>query len=124
MVTTKSKIGIFALIICSLFSITGCGKKEVPPQYAQYMADQTGKYFKLGFYGAPSEIDPIKAADSEHDKMFCNLVFASPLRKTVDGIYEPYLFESFETKLDDEKLVVTGKWRKGLKWHDGIDIKT
>ena len=124
MVTTKSKIGIFALIICSLFSITGCGKKEVPPQYAQYMADQTGKYFKLGFYGSPSEIDPIKAADSEHDKMFCNLVFASPLRKTVDGIYEPYLFESFETKLDDEKLVVTGKWRKGLKWHDGIDFKT
>ena len=122
MVTNKSKIAIFALIICSMFTLSGCGKKEIPPEYAKYMADQTGKYLKLGFYGAPAEIDPIKAAETEHDKMFCNLVFASPLRKTEEGKYKPYLFESFETKLEDEKLVVIGNWRKGLKWHDGKDF--
>ncbi len=121
--TNFNKIKILAIILCCLFSLTGCGKKEkIPEEYTKLMADNSGKVLRLGFYGSPAEIDPIKAADSEHDKFFCNLVFASPLIKLEKGKYEPYLLESFDTKLDGEKLIVTGKWRQGIKWHDGKDF--
>ena len=106
--------------ICSLLFITGCGKKEIPEEYNRLMHDKSGNVVRLGFYGAPSEINPIKAAESEHDKMFCNLVFAAPLIKLEKGKYEPYLFESFDMRLDGEKLVVNGKWRQDLKWHDNV----
>ncbi len=115
----NKKVLLFALAICCIFGVSGCGKKEIPEKYKQLMADKSGKVVKLCFYGSPEEIDPIKAAEMEHDKMFCNLVYASPLRKTSNGKYEPYLLESYETSLDGEQLVLKGKWRQGLKWHDG-----
>ena len=116
------KVLLIFLIVCCVF-LVGCGKKEIPEKYAQLMADKSGAVVRLCFYGSPEEIDPIKAAELEHDTMFCNLVYASPLRKTGSGTYEPYLLESFETKLEDNHLILSGKWRQGLKWHDGQNFE-
>ena len=44
------------------------------------------------------------------------------MRKADNGNYEPYLFEKYEANLDGEQLVVKAKWKKGLKWHDGIEF--
>ena len=114
----KKVLLLVLLGFCALF-ITGCGKKEIPEKYAQLMADKSGAVVRLCFYGSPEEIDPLKAAELEHDTMFCNMVYASPLRKTGSGTYEPYLIESYETRLEGNNLVFSGKWRQGLKWHDG-----
>lgn len=119
----KKHIWVFAALVLAL-TLTGCGKNTVPEKYTNLLSDKSGKYVKLGFYGAPEQINPIKAPEFSHDQMFSNLIFAAPLRKTEDGSYVPYLFESYETKLDGEQVVLSGKWRKGLKWHDGKDFET
>lgn len=116
------KCAMLAAALMAAFMMTGCGSKEMPPKYQNLLADKTGKYVKLAFYGAPEQIDPIKAAEYNHDQMFSNLVFASPLRKLEDGSYVPYLFENFETSLDGEQVVLKANWRKNLKWHDGKDF--
>lgn len=118
----KKVILLVLSVFCTLF-INGCGKKEIPEKYAQFLADKSGAVVRLCFYGSPEEIDPLKAAELEHDTMFCNMVYASPLRKTGSGTYEPYLLENYETRLDGEKLVLNGKWRQGLKWHDGQNFE-
>lgn len=117
------KISIFIMILIGLMINLGCGKKTMPEKYAGFLADRSGKYVRLGFYGSPEEIDPIKAPEFGHDQLFANLIFAAPLRKLDDGTYTAYLFEDFETGLDGQQLVVKGKWRKGLKWHDGVEFK-
>ena len=119
----KKVLLLVLLGFCALF-ITGCGKKEIPEKYAQLMADKSGAVVRLCFYGSPEEIDPLKAAELEHDTMFCNMVYASPLRRTGSGTYEPYLLESYETRLEGKNLVLTGKWRQGLKWHDGQNFES
>lgn len=116
------KYVLLAAAMSAALMITGCGKKEMPQKYQQLLADKSGSYVKLGFYGAPEQIDPVKAPEYNHDQMFSNLVFAAPLRKLQDGSYSPYLFESFETSLDGEQVVVNAKWRQNLKWHDGKDF--
>lgn len=117
------KLGIFALLLVCVFSINGCKNKEHPAFIKELLADKSGNVLRLGFYGCPEEINPIKAAETEYDRIISNLVFASPLRKTDDGKYIPYLFESFETRIEGEHLVVNAKWRKNLKWHDGVLFK-
>ena len=101
------------------FVLTGCGNSVVPEKYSALLSDKSGKYVKLGFYGMPDQINPIKAPEFSHDKMLSNLVFASPLRKLENGEYAPYLFENFETSIDGEQVVLKATWRQGLKWHDG-----
>ena len=118
----KKKL-IFMLALISALVVTGCGKKTVPEKYAQMMADKSGKIVKLGFYGSPDSVDPIKSPEYTHDQIFSNLIFASPLRKLDDGSYAPYLFESYETSLNDEgQLVLNAKWHENLKWHDGVEF--
>jgi peptide/nickel transport system substrate-binding protein len=116
----NKKIIILSLLVCCIFTFTGCGKKEIPEDFSKLISDKSGKVVRLGFYGSPELINPIKAAEYEYDKMICNLIFASPLRKLETGDYVPYLFETFETELEGENLVVKAKWKQGLKWHDGV----
>ncbi len=116
------KIALLGLLVISLFFETGCGKTKIPEKYSTLLSDKSGSVIRLAFYGTIEELDPIKAAESEQDKLFSNLIFASPLRKADNGNYEPYLFEKYEANLDGEQLVVKAKWKKGLKWHDGIEF--
>ena len=119
----NKKLIFLALLVCCTLFITGCGKKEIPEKYAKLIADKSGAVVRLCFYGSPEEIDPLKAAELEHDTMFCNMVYASPLRRTGSSTYEPYLLESYETRLEGSNLVFSGKWRQGLKWHDGVNFE-
>ena len=116
----KIKITIFTLILGCIILLTGCGKKEtIPEEYSKLLSDKTGKTIRLGFYGMPEQTDPIKAAESDLDQIFCSFIYASPLRKLNNGSYEPYLLENYQTSLDGDKLVFKGQWRQNLKWHDG-----
>ena len=116
----KIKITIFTLILGCNILLTGCGKKEtIPEEYSKLLSDKTGKTIRLGFYGMPEQTDPIKAAESDLDQIFCSFIYASPLRKLNNGSYEPYLLENYQTSLDGDKLVFKGQGRQNLKWHDG-----
>ena len=116
----RIKLAIFTIILSCILLLTGCSKKEtIPPEYSSLLADKSGKTIRLGFYGMPEQTDPIKAAESDLDKIFCSLIYAAPLRKLENGKYEPYLLENFQTNLDGDKLIFKGQWRQNLKWHDG-----
>ncbi len=115
---------LFCLALIGMLVVTGCGKKSVPEKYAKLLSDNSGNVVRLGCYGPPDSVDPIKSAEYGHDQIFSNLIFASPLRKLDDGSYVPYLFESYETKLEDDgQVLLTGQWRNGLKWHDGVEFE-
>ena len=115
---------LFCLALIGMLVVTGCGKKSVPEKYAKLLSDNSGSIVRLGCYGPPDSVDPIKSAEYGHDQIFSNLIFASPLRKLDDGSYVPYLFESYETKLEDDgRVLLTAQWRNGLKWHDGVEFE-
>lgn len=118
----RTSLLIFSLI-CSLF-LAGCGKDEnLPAQITEIMNSGGKGWLRLGVYGDPLSLNPVAHIESEHGQMACHFVHASPIKKLDNGEFSPYLFDSYSIfEGSSGTIILEAVWKKGLKWHDGVDF--
>lgn len=84
-------------------------------------APASGKEYIEGMVGQPRFINPILSQASDIDADFSALVYSGLLKLDKDGKLINDLAESYQ--ISEDKLIYTFQIKKGVKWHDGAELK-
>jgi peptide/nickel transport system substrate-binding protein len=87
--------------------------KEIPIQGGEYIE---------GMVGQPRFINPILSQTNDIDSDLSALVYSGLLKLDHNGTLVNDLAESY--KISEDNLVYTFHIKKGIKWHDGEELKT
>jgi peptide/nickel transport system substrate-binding protein len=108
------------LLAAIILSLTGCKKEEAPPVAEKAEAAPAyGDTIVVGSIGDASNLVPLLASDSASHEI-AGLVYNGLVRYDKNLNLEGELAESWEVSRDG--LVITFHLRKGVKWHDGVEL--
>lgn len=84
-------------------------------------APEFGGTYTEGMVGQPSYINSILSQNNEVDAAISDLIYSSLLKSDKDGKLVNDLAEKFEVSEDNKEY--TFYLKKGVKWHDGEELK-
>lgn len=120
----KKNLLLLSILLVSILVFTACGKTDsASKDNASGTSDtiQQGGEFTYGLATETNNFDPFDSLTADTRKILFN-VFEGLVKPTTDGGFTPAVAESYE--ISPDALTYTFKLRKGIKFHNGNEVKT